>query len=420
MDHVEWVLNPRLLGLRIGVLPESFPPLFRKVYFAMNARKHLLALLLALPLAACSQPDQAAPREITNVKTAPDTMTEAPELTTAERMRVAQAPHPGHPGTSPDASALAPSVDAGLNFHLPDGWSGKPATPLRVVNLQAGDNPQTECYVTVLGGDGGGMAANVNRWRGQMGLEPYTDEEFAALETRELLGQNATYVDMQGSFTGMGGAGAVDDARLLGLVLLDAGQSIFVKLIGPADAVAAQQENFNHFVASLEKGSGLEAPPAETPEAAPAELAPMADFDPTKLKWSAPEGWTQAPEKMMRVVTFNTGDTECYVSVLGGDGGGIAANINRWQQQMGQEPLSADEINNLTPVTVLGQSSPLVSITGDYTNMQGELVSDYTMLGTVCLLDDQTLFVKMTGPAAEATAQHDNFVKFCESLSLEQ
>ena len=100
---------------------------------------------------------------------------------------------------------------------------------------------------------GGSLDANVNRWRGQMGLEPATEAEIAALTTRPLFGIPAYIVDVTGAFKGMGAAEAQADYRLLGLILPvgQTGQSLFVKMIGPQQLVADNESNFHAFCDSL-------------------------------------------------------------------------------------------------------------------------------------------------------------------------
>jgi len=120
----------------------------------------------------------------------------------------------------------------------------------------------------------------------------------------------------------------------------------------------------------------------------------------------------------MRLATFTAagGAVECYVSVLAGSAGGVAANINRWRQQMGQSALSPEEIAGLPKLPILGTEAPVVTITGDYAGMTGETKTGHKLIGTVCPWGDQTVFVKMIGPEAAVTAESGNFTAFCESL----
>jgi hypothetical protein len=111
-----------------------------------------------------------------------------------------------------------------------------------------------------------------------------------------------------------------------------------------------------------------------------------------------------------------SGKSECYVTVLSGPAGGVDANLNRWQEQMGQPPLEATAIQALPRLTVLGREAPFMEATGDFTGMDGQTQGSSALLGVICPLEDRALFVKMTGPRDEVLAEKENFVAFCESL----
>lgn len=150
------------------------------------------------------------------------------------------------------------------------------------------------------------------------------------------------------------------------------------------------------------------------------------ETDPTseapRLVWPEPSTWTKGPESPMRLVTFNVGErqeTECYVSVLAGNGGGLQANINRWRNQMGQPPSTSEEMNGLLQIEVLERPAPVLEIEGDFTDMSGEMQQGFMMLVVICALPDQTVFVKMTGPTTEVKAERQHFLAFCESLKME-
>ena len=134
--------------------------------------------------------------------------------------------------------------------------------------------------------------------------------------------------------------------------------------------------------------------------------------------WEIPAGWLPEPRRPMRTVTFKLPgeDTECYVVVLGGDGGGLAANINRWCDQMGRPHLDADDMAALTRIPMLGGEGTVVSIEGSYEGMSGESVEAATMLGAVCLLPGRSVFVKLIGPTASVEPQREAFLEFCKSM----
>jgi len=144
-------------------------------------------------------------------------------------------------------------------------------------------------------------------------------------------------------------------------------------------------------------------------------------FGSLKLMWSVPEGWKEDTTKPMRIISFQGVDNsvwECYISVLISQAGGVEANLKRWAKQMGKRDLNAQDIEQLTDVVILGKQCKLLDITGNYEDMQGVTHENYRLLGAVCSLENQTLFVKMTGPEQEVALQRDNFIKLCNSLTL--
>ena len=139
------------------------------------------------------------------------------------------------------------------------------------------------------------------------------------------------------------------------------------------------------------------------------------------LTWQAPEGWVQMPSTPIRVANFRVGDpahAECYISVLPGTAGGIEANIARWRVQMGQtDRLTPDAVADLPRITVLGRQAPLVEVTGRFADSDESGSSDM-LLGTVCELEAQTIFVKMVGAEPTVRAQRDAFIAFCASIEM--
>lgn len=130
-----------------------------------------------------------------------------------------------------------------------------------------------------------------------------------------------------------------------------------------------------------------------------------------------PEGWTDAGPRTMRTLNYTARvQTECYVTVLPGHAGGLEANVQRWCQQMGADPLAADEIELLPRIPMLGQLAPTVRIDGRYTSMSGDTIESAALLGTVCVRDDEVIFVKMIGPSGEVDSEAARFAGFCRAL----
>lgn len=165
--------------------------------------------------------------------------------TTAERFRYQSRP----------AAESQPQQQSGspqLVYDTPEGWQEAPASMMRDINLTFGENGEGEAYVARLPGAGGGLLANVNRWRKQMGAEELTQEEVEALPEKPLFGQPAKFIEIDGAFSGMGGGEAKPDYRMLGLILTSDAGAVFVKMTGPKDLVEENAEEFDTFTQSID------------------------------------------------------------------------------------------------------------------------------------------------------------------------
>lgn len=83
--------------------------------------------------------------------------------------------HHGHDHAHDDAASPPASNDAPNAFWVvPEGWHASPEPrPMRLATFIIDDESgPVEAAVTVFPGTVGGLAANVNRWRGQIGLDP--------------------------------------------------------------------------------------------------------------------------------------------------------------------------------------------------------------------------------------------------------
>jgi hypothetical protein len=157
------------------------------------------------------------------------------------------------------ASVFAESA-AGVRWTAPAAWKAEAARPMRAatytVTLAAGDQGVAECVVNYFGpGQGGGVDANIERWRGQV-LGTDGKPTAGKIDKRTVRGVPITVVDASGTYTGMGGPMAggkpVAGYRLIGAIVEGPGGSVFFKLTGPAKTIAAQQKNFEQLLASIQ------------------------------------------------------------------------------------------------------------------------------------------------------------------------
>jgi len=156
---------------------------------------------------------------------------------------------PGHPAIS-GADMNAPMMSSGESqnqpqWTVPSGWQTVPPSQFLTAeySVAGADGAKAEVNVAQLAGSGGGVLANVNRWRGQIGLEPVDETSLAKLTTTATVpGGQATFVDMTG--TDANG----QTTRLVAAIVPVGDQTWFYKLMGDEKAVATQKDAFTKFV----------------------------------------------------------------------------------------------------------------------------------------------------------------------------
>lgn len=143
-----------------------------------------------------------------------------------------------------------PKVEMPFVWEEPEGWTKAPTNQMRMINYRFGENDEGECYVTFLPGGGGGLVANLDRWRKQIGMKPFTKEELLKLPLKPFLSGEAFFIDMSGDFQGMRSK-KKENYRMLGLIQQQRELTGFVKLTGPANLVELNYEKFEKFTSSL-------------------------------------------------------------------------------------------------------------------------------------------------------------------------
>jgi hypothetical protein len=150
-----------------------------------------------------------------------------------------------------------------LAWTKPEAWTEAPASQMRLINFTFGPAAEGECYLTAMPGDAGGIAANLNRWRGQLSQPPLSDAELAALPKKKLMGAEGLFLSVDGAFKGMGDAAdAKADYRLVGVLLPNPELTIFVKMTGPRALVEQNMTAFDTFCQSVQFRGKSEAVPS--------------------------------------------------------------------------------------------------------------------------------------------------------------
>ncbi len=301
-------------------------------------------------------------------------------------------------------STPEPASAPALAYDLPEGWVDAPPTAMRRVNVLIAGHPDGECFLTVIPG-GGSLRQNIDRWCQQMGQNPISDDALQALPPVAILGAEGVRFEIDGTFTDGFSGKVVEDARMAVHVLPIGDSTLFVKATGPRTLLQSESENLARFVTSLrlERDSQPQQPP------------------PPSLRWDTPEGWTVDGPRPMREVTFLINEeTSCWITVLGGDGGGALANANRWLAELSLDPIGPEQLSTLPTAQMLGGEAIIIDGIGPYSSMGSPPESDWGMIGLIRQLSDRSVFVKMVGPASDVTAARESMMKLVSSLEVSQ
>jgi hypothetical protein len=156
--------------------------------------------------------------------------------------------------------APASSSDSGKPIWIvPPDWQEMPPSEFLVAkfSIAGADGAAAQVNVSSLAGEGGGLLANVNRWRGQLGLPPVAQEDdFSKMVSSfDVGGGSAQVVDFTGTDSKTG-----KPARLVGAVVPQNGQTWFYKLMGDEQVVAQQKDAFIKFIQSAKYPDAGNAP----------------------------------------------------------------------------------------------------------------------------------------------------------------
>lgn len=334
---------------------------------------------------------------------------------------------PGHPDISslPGASAMGESAAAStqLTWKTPAGWTEAAPGEMRVASFKVSGAGGKSADVSVipLPGMAGTDAANVNRWRDQVGLAalPEADLQKSA-ENVVAGGLPAQLYDIAGTNPGSG-----DAERILGVIQhRPDGNSWFYKMTGDATLVEQQKPAFIDFLKSLNFGE-TPAAPTELPAGHPAigemgassAALPMASSA-TKPTWQAPANWQEVPPAQFLLAEYaitgaNGAKAEVNVAQLAGDGGGLLANVNRWRRQIGLDAVAEGGLDKLvTPLDVAGGQGSLVDMSGtDFRTGQPT-----RLVGVIVPMNGETWFYKLMGDAGVVESQKAAFIQFVKGI----
>lgn len=146
-----------------------------------------------------------------------------------------------------DADAAAQAA-AGVRWETPAGWHAHAGNgSFRVVSFHVGADPApAEVTVTRFAGGAGALLPNINRWRGQLNLQPVASVDEQPVEALDVGGAPAELIDMADESSSEG-----TRARMLVVLMMRGDMAWFIKMTGPYEVLEAQRAGFLGFVRSM-------------------------------------------------------------------------------------------------------------------------------------------------------------------------
>ena len=214
---------------------------------------------------------------------------------------------------------------------------------------------------------------NVNRWRGQLGLEAIAADRLDELEQFEVGENPVVLVKLVGELAA-GGMGPM------------AGGPMGSGPMGP-----------------FAGGAGANDDQGATPNPPVERESP--------IKFTTPEGWRASRGTSMSVAAVEMVDGSAKVeTTITPAGGELLANVNRWRGQVGLAPFSANEL-----ATALEKIEMAGGVSGDYVRLVG---AEQAIFGVVAKSGEQTWFIKLSGDAKLAEKERTKFESLVKSIEL--
>ena len=328
---------------------------------------------------------------------------------------------PPQPVPAPTPEAAAPEMGLPpvgatslpqLKYQLPDGWQEKPPSEMRVASFIAlSPNGQSaDVSVTPLPIVGRDMEL-VNMWRSQVQLPATTDPDAVKQAEPVTIGAEQGRLFEFASEQPMIGKSR---QRILVAMLTRGTMSWFFKMTGEDAFVAAQKGKFIQFLKSV---SLVENAPAQMP------VAPAAQGENGNVSsiWTIPPGWQSLPPSQFLLAEFSISGpggakAEVNVAEMGGDGGGLLANVNRWRGQIGLGAIGENDLGQFAETFEVPRGNPKATLV-DLTGVDAKTGAPVRLVGVIDGQKDRTWFYKLMGDKQIVARQKEAFEKFIQSAN---
>jgi hypothetical protein len=313
------------------------------------------------------------------------------------------------PPETPSSEMVLPQQTAALpqlKYQLPADWQEKPPGEMRVASFTAlGPRGQSADVSIIPLPIAGRDLELINMWRSQVQLPATSDPDAVKQAEPVAIGaERGRLFDFVSEQPMIGQA----RQRILVAMLTRGTISWFFKMTGENSFVALQKQDFLQFLKSVSLVENASAQMAAAPVA-------RNENDNAGSIWTIPAGWQALRPSQFLLAEFaitgaSGAKAEVNVAEMGGEGGGLMANANRWRRQLGLQPIS--EIST-TPLDVPGATAQIV----DFTGIDSKTGQPAGLVGAIVPQNGQTWFYKLMGDPQIVAQQKNAFINFIRSAN---
>ena len=279
-------------------------------------------------------------------------------------------------------------------WDLPEGWSvgGKAQMVFAILKM-----PDTDAEVRIsrLGGQQD-LLSNVNRWRGQLGLPPATDDTLDDnLSLGKGKGTKYRMFDQEGKSAGGSMSGSMGGPFMQRQAMLQA-----QKAAESADPENAVKGKFPDERAAVKPPEKLENDFAANP----------------KFTLDPPDGFSPGKTSAMVVARFTkeTDDGKVQISVVPlTPTNQWNDNVNFWRQSVGMEQAEGKEIESASEaITISGIDGKKIEL------FPSDVDAKQSLIGVMVKRTDAAWFFKMMGDSELVEAEKSTFEDFLQSFKF--
>lgn len=269
-----------------------------------------------------------------------------------------------------------------LRWLPPETWEKEKPGDFQIARYHIA--PGISASVSRMPGDAGGVAANVNRWRAQVGLEPRPDPAGGAIQLAE--GHRANWFELKGP-----------EQSILATIIPVDGDTWFFKLDTPTAALETARPGFMDFLKSIEIGHIRDPMPG--------------------INLSPPDGWLEEQATPPRFASYRIPasapdgiDGDVSVIPVPGDGGATLGNVNLWRAQLRLPPLEGHDDPELGETTTPHGRLTIVHMTSGEALFSGGRHGSIS--AAILRTADTVWFFKLAGESRMVAAHRARFVDF--------